>query len=101
MGARIYVPAKTAMQSGKGKSSAWVLEYDQEKARQVEPMMGYTSSSDMRQQVRLSFASRQEAIAYAERSGIDYHVVEPVTHTPRRASYSDNFRSARIEVWTH
>lgn len=101
MAARIYVPAKTAMQSGKGKTHNWVLDFEPEVARSVEPMMGYTSSSDMRQQLKLSFATKEEAIAYCERAGIAFEVFEPKEHVVRRASYSDNFRSGRLETWTH
>src|SRR6266576_625865 len=64
MTARIYKPAKTAMQSGAAKTKEWVLEYEPEQPRQIEPLMGWTSSGDMRQQVQLRFESPEEAIAY-------------------------------------
>ena len=44
MSARIYSPAKTAMQSGKAKTGYWVLEYDPAEKRRIDPLMGYTSS---------------------------------------------------------
>ena len=62
MAARIYKPAKTAMQSGLGKTKDWVVDFDQEEPRQVEPLMGWTSSADMRQQLRLRFPTKEEAI---------------------------------------
>jgi hypothetical protein len=63
MVARIYKPAKTAMQSGRANTKAWVLDFEPEQPREVEPLMGWTSSGDMRQQVRLRFNSKDEAIA--------------------------------------
>ena len=70
MTARIYKPARTAMQSGTAKTREWLLEYEPETARVVEPLMGWTSSTDMKSQIQLRFATREEAIAYCEREGI-------------------------------
>ncbi len=101
MPARIYRPARTAMQSGQGKSKSWVLEFEPATPRQIEPLMGYTSSADPSRQVRLRFATREDAIAYAERHGIDYTVFEPQDRRRRKMAYADNFRYNRPEMWTH
>ena len=101
MPARIYKPAKTAMQSGRGRTERWLLEYEPEKPKSIEPLMGYTSSGDMRQQVRLSFETAEEAVAYAVREGIPYQISEPKQRTPKKVSYSDNFKFAKAETWTH
>ncbi|MDP2621818.1 MAG: ETC complex I subunit [Hyphomicrobiales bacterium] len=101
MPAKIYRPARSAMQSGRAKSKGWVLEYEPERPRAVEPLMGYTASSDMRQQVRLRFSSREEAVAYAKRNGIAYRVMQPRERIPKRMSYAENFRFDRPESWTH
>ena len=101
MTARIYKPAKTAMQSGTAKTKAWVLDFEPETPRTVEPLMGWTSSGDMRQQVRLSFPSKEEAIAYCERHGITYQVTEAVPPVRHGMSYSDNFSFKRCDAWTH
>jgi len=101
MVARIYRPAKTAMQSGAAKTKDWVLEYEPETPRQVEPLMGWTSSTDMKSQLRLSFATAEEAKAYAERHGIAYQVMEPKETARRRLAYSDNFAFTRRGAWTH
>ncbi|SON55558.1 hypothetical protein HDIA_2017 [Hartmannibacter diazotrophicus] len=101
MTARIYKPAKTAMQSGEAKTHRWALDYDPEQPRSVEPLMGWTSSGDMKQQLRLFFETKDEAIAYCQRHGIAYRVIEPQTKTPKRVSYSDNFKFNRKETWTH
>ena len=95
MKARIYQPAKTAMQSGRAGTKRWRLEYDAEQAREIDPLMGWTSSADMPQQVSLSFESRDHAVAFAEKYGIPYHVEEPHVSAVRPKSYADNFRYDR------
>ncbi len=101
MTARIYKPSKTAMQSGLGNTKAWALEYDLEQPRHIEPLMGWTSSGDMRQQLRLRFATKDEAIAYCERHGIAYRVSEAKPASRRGISYADNFAFKRRDAWTH
>jgi hypothetical protein len=101
MSARIFKPAKGATQSGLARTKRWLLEFDQDSAREVEPLMGWTSSSDMRQQLRLRFETKEEAIAYAEREGIAYRVEEPHEIARRTMSYSDNFKFNRSGPWTH
>ncbi len=99
--ARIHKPARNAMQSGQGNTREWLLSYEPERPRSVEPLMGYTSSSDMRQQVRVSFDTLEEAVAYCKRNGIPYRVEEPHERKPKRMSYADNFKFNRPETWTH
>ena len=101
MPARIYQPARTAMQSGKAKTRNWVLEFEPEAPREADPLMGWTSSGDMKQQLRLTFPSREEAEAYAKREGLAYQVIEPKKPAPKSKSYSDNFRWGRHDNWTH
>jgi hypothetical protein len=99
--ARIFKPARNAMQSGLAQTEKWVLEYEPEQPLAADPLMGYTSSADMRRQVRLEFDSSELAIAYAERNGIAYQVLEAQVRTPKKISYSDNFRFGRPQAWTH
>jgi hypothetical protein len=101
MVARIYQPARTAMQSGKAKTRHWVLEYEPDQPREAEPLMGWTASADMKQQISLRFETRDEAIAYARRNGIPYRIFE--SHKPVRTkkAYADNFKFGRIGSWTH
>ena len=101
MSARIYQPAKTAMQSGQANTKDWALDFVPEEPRQVEPLMGWTSSGDTRQQLRLRFASKEEAVAYCERHGIAYQVFESKAAARRTMSYSDNFAFNRRDAWTH
>jgi len=101
MVARIYQPAKTSMQSGVARTKFWVLEYDAQSPQFVEPLMGWTGSSDMNSQIRLEFPTRAEAVAYAQRHKIDCDVSEPQKRTPKPKAYSDNFRFDRQTPWTH
>jgi hypothetical protein len=101
MVARISRPAKTAMQSGQAKTRRWLLEYEPEVARTADPLMGWTSSSDMKAQIRLFFATKEEAVAYCERKGLEFRLIEPKERTAKTVSYSDNFKFGRIGTWTH
>jgi hypothetical protein len=101
MTAHIFKPAKTAMQSGTAQTEEWLLVHEAVAAREIDPLMGWTSSSDTTAQVQLSFASKAEAIAYAERMGLPYTVTEPETRAHIRKSYADNFKFGRVGSWTH
>jgi hypothetical protein len=102
MFAKIYQPAKTAMQSGKGKIGCWVLEFEAAAARRIDPLMGWTSSDDTTAgQVRLSFETKESAIAYAESKSIPFQVMEARKATPVAKAYSDNFSFRRRKPWTH
>jgi hypothetical protein len=101
MTARISRPAKTAMQSGTAKTHRWLLEFSSEKARTVDPLMGWTGSDETLQQVKLWFDTEADAVAYAVKHGIAYQVELPQDAKRRTISYSDNFRSNRVGSWTH
>ena len=75
MTARIFKPAKNAMQSGRAKTKEWQLDYEPEQPQAIEPLMGWTSSGDMKQQLTLHFETKEEAVAYCERKGIAYQVI--------------------------
>ena len=96
MVARIYKPAKTAMQSGRANARDWVLEFEPAGGKAHDPLMGWTSSGDTRQQVRLRFATKEEAIAYCRRRRIDYEVDEAKEPAIRPKSYASNFRWDRV-----
>ena len=101
MTARIYKPAKTAMQAGHAKSREWVLDYEPEEPRVVESLMGWTTSGDMKSQIRLRFATKEDAIAYAERHGTPYQAQEAKAAPRHGLSYADNFSFNRRAPWTH
>ena len=94
--ARIYRPAKTAMQSGTAATRKWVLEYEPASKREPDPLMGWSSARDTLNQVRLRFDTLAEAIAFADKKGLDYTIIEPHARTPKAKSYADNFRYDRV-----
>ncbi len=95
--ARIYRPAKTAMQSGRGNTRAWILEFEPRAAKQPDPLMGWAGSSDTTEQVTLRFASQAEAVAYARRHAIEYTLIAPQATKFRPRSYAENFRYDRVQ----
>jgi hypothetical protein len=99
--ARIFKPARTAMQSGEARTKEWVLEFAPASPREIDPLMGWTGSRDMKGEVALAFDTKEEAVAYAEREGILYQVFEPQPRRQIRKSYADNFKYGRIGRWTH
>lgn len=101
MPARIFKPAKTAMQSGPAQTREWVLEHDGAAGRTIDPLMGWTTTTDTQSQVRLTFATKEEAMAYAERNGIAFTLSEPAARKPARRTYAENFKYGRIGSWTH
>jgi hypothetical protein len=92
MKARIFQKPKNAMQSGRAGTERWMLEFAPAEARKPDPLMGWAGSGDTQRQIRLTFASRDEAVAYAERNGIDAEVVAPPVRTLKIQAYADNFR---------
>ncbi len=103
MRARIYQPAKTAMSSGTAKTKSWVLEFAQTSAREVDPLMGWTSSSDTQTQVKMSFDTKEAAIDYAAANGIEVSVQDPKKRgvNIRAGGYGENFATNRRGAWTH
>jgi hypothetical protein len=99
--ARIYRPAKTAMQSGKARTQVWTLEFEPAQARVSDPLMGWTQTGDMNGQVRLSFDTAAEAVAYAQKHGIAFELVPEKQSRRIIKAYADNFAFGRKEPWTH
>ena len=102
MRARIFQPPKTAMQSGWAKTHA-VGRWSSCRARAKRPdaLMGWAGGGDTQTQVRLTFETREEAIAYADRAGLTYEVEIPHARKIKPKAYADNFRYGRMENWTH
>ena len=98
--ARIYLKPKNAMQSGPS-GQEWTLEFAPSEKRSADPVMGWVGSGDTLAQLRLHFASKEEAIAYAERENIAYEVELPRERRVKPKAYADNFRFGRQENWTH
>ena len=99
--ARIFRPAKTAMQSGRAKTHDWELHFEPASARIPDPLTGWTQSTDTRGQVRLVFPTREEAVAYAQRHGIAFELMAPKEHKKVPRAYADNFAFQRKQPWTH
>lgn len=103
MQARIYQPARNAMQSGMGKTKTWILEFAPASSREIDPLMGWTSSKDTQTQVKLKFDSKDAALEYAQDNGIEAQVFDPNTRKPivRAGGYGENFATKRRGPWTH
>ena len=99
--ARIYQPAKTAMQSGRSKTKRWVLDFARSSRVMPEPLMGWQSSADTMRQVKLYFDSVDDAVAYAEKHSLDYIVTMPQQRSLKPKAYADNFAFGRAGSWTH
>ena len=96
--ARIYRPTKTAMQSGRAQARKWILEYEPATPRRPEPLMGWASAADTLNEVQLRFNTCNEAVAFADRLGLDYTVIAPHDSAERPKSYADNFRYDRVHT---
>ena len=103
MRARIYRPSKTAMQSGSASTKKWVLEFTPSAPREIDPLMGWTSSGDTQSQVLINFESKEAAIDFARKRGIEFAVVNPKSRRPiiRKRGYAENFAFERRDAWTH
>ena len=99
--ARIFKPAPSATQSGRAKSRDWVLEFERSQAPLNEPLMGWTSSGDTSTQIRLTFDTREDAVAWAEANNIAFRVIEPPERRLIIKAYADNFAYNRKQPWTH
>ena len=88
--AKIYIPTKTAMQSGRGKLKNWVLEF-QTKDPSINPLMGWETSTDTLEEVVLKFPSKEKAIEYAKKNKIKFELIEPQERKIVKKSYADNF----------
>lgn len=92
MAARIYQTSKNALQSGKARAGKWVLEFESGSRRRADPLMGWSGGADTQTQVKLTFPTLEAAKAYADREGVDAHVVPPAPTKLKIQSYADNFK---------
>jgi hypothetical protein len=99
--ARIFRPARNAMQSGRANTNEWILAFEPAAARLPDPLMGWTVTTDTDGQVRLYFESREAAVGYAQRRGLAFEVLpDPAARRVVKA-YADNFAFQRKQPWTH
>jgi hypothetical protein len=99
--ARIFIPPRSAMQSGRGRTQGWVLAFEPGERQRLDPLMGWAGSGDTNAQVTLHFNGKDDAIAYAEAQGLAYEVEEPKPVRIKAKVYADNFRFGRTDNWTH
>ena len=92
MAARLYQRYRNAMQSGKARTGEWVLEFESRAAKRPDPLTGWSGGADTQEQVKLTFPTVEAAMAYAERNGIDFHLVPPAKPALKLQAYADNFR---------
>ena len=88
--AKIYIPTKTAMQSGLGKIRKWVLEFNC-KDPSISPLMGWESSTDTLSELKLEFSTKELAIEYAKKNKINFEIIDPQKRKIVKKSYADNF----------
>ena len=96
MQVRVFKPAKTAMQSGRAKLRDWVMEFEPQSRKEADQLMGWIGSDDTTGQIRMMFASKTEALAFAQRNGYDVIVTEPKQRKLQIKSYADNFAYKRV-----
>ena len=101
MTVKIYKPSKTAMQSGRGQTKQWVAEYVSDVSTTKDTLMGWTSSSDTKSQIKLFFETKEQAIIWAINNNYQFFVEEPQIRKIKPKSYSANFDINRKEPWTH
>ena len=98
---KIYKPSKTAMQSGKAKTNNWIVEKVSNSTSDKDSLMGWNTSEDTENQIKLFFSSKEKAINWAIENNYQYQVFEPQSKKIVPKNYSDNFSSNRKEPWTH
>ena len=94
--ARMFQPTRSAMQAGVANSKGWRLEYELQAPRGIDPLMGWTTSSDTAQQVSLSFKTKQDAVTFAKKNNLDFVLVEPEKQAVEPKSYAANFAHNRL-----
>ena len=101
MFAKIYQPSASTMQSGRGNTNIWVLEFVSKKPTVIDPLTGTARSTDMRSQLDLKFDTMEDAVSYAQANSIPYRVSQPKVRKRISRSYADNFAFDRKLPWTH
>lgn len=91
MRVNIYQPVKSVTQSGKGNNK-WVLEFERDTKKIISPLMGWIGSNDMKEEIKMSFSTKERAIEFAEKNNLDYKVYEPQARKVITRSYADNFK---------
>ena len=97
----IYKPSKSSMQSGLGKTKQWLAEYISEKDKTKDSLMGWNSSSDTKEQIKIFFDTKEQAIEWSKKNNEQFVVIEPKERKIKPKNYASNFDMNRKEPWTH
>jgi len=98
---RVYQPRKNAMQSGRARTQQWLVEFEPGAQVKNDNLMGWVGCGDTRNQLRMRFPTREEAVAFCEKNELDFYVSEPKSRTTKIKAYADNFSHGRDKNWTH
>ena len=98
---KIYKPSKSSTQSGLGKTKQWLAEYISEKDKTKDSLMGWNSSLDTKEQIKIFFETKEQAIEWAKKNNEQYIVIEPKERKIKPKNYASNFDISRKEPWTH
>ena len=98
---KIYKPSKSSMQSGLGKTKQWLVEYISEKDKTKDSLMGWNSSSDTKEQIKIFFDTKEQAIEWSKKNNQQFIVIEPKERKIKPKNYASNFDMSRKEPWTH
>ena len=98
---KIYKPSKSSMQSGLGKTKQWLAEYISEKDKTKDLLMGWNSSSDTKEQIKIFFDTKEQAIEWSKKNNEQFIVIEPKERKIKPKNYASNFHMNRKEPWTH
>ena len=98
---KIYKPTKSSMQSGLGKTKKWLAEYITEKDKIKDTLMGWNSSLDTKEQIKMFFETKEQAIEWSKKNNEQFIVIEPKERKIKPKNYASNFDMNRKEPWTH
>ena len=98
---KIYKPSKSSMQSGLGKTKQWLAEYISEKDKTKDSLMGWNSSVDTKEQIKIFFGTKEQAIEWSKKNNEQFILIEPKERKIKPKNYASNFDMSRKEPWTH
>ena len=90
--ARISELERKTTQSGKANAGSWLLEFERQEGHKADPLTGWNGSGDTNTQVRITFGTKEAAIAYCDKNGLQCHVVPAPPVRLKIQAYADNFR---------
>ena len=98
---KIYKPTKSSMQSGLGKTKKWLAECIVATDKVKDSLMGWNSSHNTKEQIKMFFDTKEQAIEWSKKNNEQYIVFEPKERKIKPKNYASNFDMNRKEPWTH